>query len=352
MGIKGRMVALLFAIILMGTASILPKFYLSLVPVAEVIQPVQISNTPYISCSGTLMLKHIQEVYAAQPLMIEEVYVSEGDWVEEGQLLAKVDLATSKSLVGTNTQQNVQIDPSEINNYLTLAQQYGIEAELKEYLDNQNISTALESSSQYQQITNIMAPVSGRLMFFSAESGRLLSDGEPILTISSEDCNKAVLQVDESDISNVELSDKVILAGPGLGERIYHGIVTHISPVAVQTFQGLNQRAAVNVDIEIFDPDFMLRPGLSVKAKIITGESSTKLSVPYESVAQDAQNREYVYLLEDGILQKRYIKIDQELTDCVQVANGLEENQAVLYEAENFKDTLKYRIIQKGNWYE
>jgi len=54
------------------------------------------------------------------------------------------------------------------------------------------------------------------------------------------------------------------------------------------------------------------------------------LTLPYEAIIQDNMNREAVYVVENGKIEKRIIKTGYEMTNSVEVTSGLLEGSAVV----------------------
>ncbi|MDL2247724.1 hypothetical protein LJC05_03225, partial [Bacteroides sp. OttesenSCG-928-J23] len=98
-----------------------------------------------------------------------------------------------------------------------------------------------------------------------------------------------------------------------------------------RAIRGSGTETVVDVEIEIENPDEHLRPGLSAKVEIRGGENYTLITVPYEAIRQDENNDEYVYVYENGKLRKVLVVTGQELTNEVEVLDGLTEESVVIY---------------------
>ena len=349
MGVKIKVFLLGFVFLVICMAANLPHWIVSSVPTAEVIMPVAVTHTPTIICSGRLEAKNVKEKYTAQPLMIEEVYVQAGDRVTEGDVLAKVDMAISADFMSVQTQKSKPTD-QQMEYYMELAKQYGLEEEAKQYIAQQTTGEKIENVQPLEQY--IKAETSGQLLSFLPKEGQLLDAGSQIYSIQAGQNYQAVLEVSEANIPQIYPGDKVVITGEGLGEHQYSAIVRSIAPSAIQVFSGLEPKTIVEVTAEFCAEDEMLRPGLSVQGQIAVSDTTTMVSVPYEAISQDENNREYVYQLIDGNAAKRYIQVENELSDYVQVANGLERSAPVFLQNERSIDNKKYRIVYLEDWHE
>lgn len=339
------------AAVVLGTfvlAGRLPAVLFEAVPVAEVILPVRVAQTPYVSCTGVLEAAQVLEVYATQPMMIDNVAVAEGQWVQQGELLATVDVATSTRLAGTALGAAESAD--QLEEYLAAARQYGLEDELAEYLEAQSAPTAGQSAAA-PVAERLLSQGAGQLVSLGVQAGCLAPAGTKLYTLADSGC-RAVLQVEEADIGSVQVGSPVVLSGPGLGEGEYSAVVTAIAPAAHQTLEGLTAKTVVEVTAELSEEAAQLRPGLSVSAKIAAGPHSELLSIPYEAVAQDEAQREFVYQLVDGRPQKCYITVAGEQKKVVQVATGLAEGRPIVLCAEDFDANAHYKLVYRENWYD
>ena len=108
----------------------------------------------------------------------------------------------------------------------------------------------------------------------------------------------------------------------------------------------------MEVTAEFFSDDVLMRPGISVQGQIAVSDAATMISVPYEAILQDENNREYVYQLIDGNITKRYIQVEQELANYVQVVSGMEETPPVFLQSDSIVDSNNYHIVYREDWYE
>jgi|GEM_PF-6981586 len=356
MEIRGRAAALAFAAALAAAGAKMPGWVAGSVETLQVVSPKTVEYTPSVACSGSLKAGRVQEIRTGQPLMVQEVYVKEGEWVQKGQVLAEIDVRQSQLFAADCTAAQNYTAPSEIpEEYQALAKSYGVERQVQQYLSRQSsqdsgAAPAAEAAAVPQRIT---APAAGQVTQVGVRAGTMLPGGGCAFTLATEACDTAVLRVDESNISQVKAGDRVVLTGPGLGEKTYEATLTDIHPTAETSLSGLAQTTGVTVEAHILDPDRALLPGLSVDATIVTGPESKLLALPYEAIAQDARSREYIYQLDSGgRLQKRYISVLRELADCVQVQTGLEPGQTVLYNAEEYDGPRHFKLERAEGWNE
>lgn len=114
---------------------------------------------------------------------------------------------------------------------------------------------------------------------------------------------------------------EIIISG-----KSYTGTVSKINHIAEQNTSGT---ATVAARIHIDNPDENIFLGLDAKLKILTASEKDVLQAPVEAVNVDSQG-EFCYLIENGILTKKYIKTGISSEAYIQILDGLSENQEIV----------------------
>lgn len=143
--------------------------------------------------------------------------------------------------------------------------------------------------------------------------------------------------VSENYISKIKVGQSAVITGNGF-EGEYSGTVEEIASEAKKEYVGTTEDTVVEVKIRFNDADENIRPGYSAKVKIFTSEPKKIKVVPYEAVMQDENNNEYVYVFNNGIAVKKDIKTGAELSEGIEIADGLSGNENILSPSDNIKD--------------
>ena len=352
MGIKGRIVCLIIMIALIGTAAAVPSWVMARVQTVEIVQANYESYQKSVICTGILKMSRVREVYIPTAVVPQMVNVRPGDYVTAGQTLAVMDQDTSRQVasvyrpVGITDVQNSDISqlPEE---YLALAQTFGIsgealsslleqygsspgQTEKKIFLDEEG-----EGEQQPEAIpSEIIAPISGMITQVSMEEGVMFTPESAAFTIGENSGYVAQINIPENALSNVEAGMTVSITGNGLGDKNYHGYVNCIYPVAQKHLSGTTVETVVQAEVILIDADDGILPGLTVEAEIILEEPKQLLTLPYEAIGQDEENREFVYIIQEGKPKKQYIVTGQELSSRVQIIDGLALEDIVIYQPE------------------
>ena len=79
----------------------------------------------------------------------------------------------------------------------------------------------------------------------------------------------------------------------------------------------------VEVLLSVTNADERLKPGYTANVKIYTDHKDEALLVPYEAVWQDEDNRENVYVIENGRAVQHMVRTGYELENLLEVTEGL-----------------------------
>ena len=158
-------------------------------------------------------------------------------------------------------------------------------------------------SSQRSKATQL-SPLNGVIADIPARVGEFAVAGlstTSLMTIADMSTINVEVNVDETEISNVEVGQPVKVKVDALGEKEIAAVVTQKNPLAVSksdTQGGLSARVNVQeakefkVTVELKDlPDEVrnsLRPGMSATATITTKVKNNVVAVPLESIVEKA----------------------------------------------------------------
>ncbi len=168
---------------------------------------------------------------------------------------------------------------------------------------NQQQALLRGQSSQRSKATQV-SPLNGVVADIPTRVGEYAVAGlstTPLMTIADMSTINVEVNVDETEIANVEVGQAAKVKVDALGEKEIHAVVTLKNPLAVSksdTQGGLSNRVNVQeakefkVTVELRDlPDEVrdgLRPGMSATATITTKTRNNVVAVPLESIVERA----------------------------------------------------------------
>lgn len=313
-------------------------------PVYSYVRPRKSHYTPSVRVNGTLEMSEYREVYLNTPIVPENVYISPGDYVTEGELLVTVDQQKSKEaakIVQSSApvgQPQIEVD----SDLLALAGLFGMDASavaslLGDFALPTQTPVYTDTAGQ-EPVAELFAPISGIVTEVNLKNDTVAAASKPAVTIGDRKSYVAKVAVKESDLPYIKLGQRARVSGIGLGGREYPAYVKHVSPVAKKQVNGTVSETVVEIELKIEYPDRQLMPGLTARGEIYTGIQREVLTLPYEAVHQDSKNQEYVYIYTGEGIKRVNIVTGIELYEGVEVVSGLEENDVVILSSEQLKE--------------
>ena len=278
--------------------------------------------TETVTANGNIRAGRVVDMSSDVSARVSELLIEEGDDVELGQLLLRLDprqfqASVSRAEASLN-QANSQVRQQEANldrskrdldrleniflrdSLLVMRQQLDnlqteVELASRQFETLQfgvaQAEASLTEANELLSKTIFRAPISGKVTRLNVEEGETVivgtmnNPGSLVLTISELSAVEVVLEVDETDVPYISLGDSTILELDAFPNRLFGGLVTEIGNSAIQPpANGQTSTIDFEVVISMSTPPAGIRPDLSATADIITGTRVGALSVPIISL--------------------------------------------------------------------
>lgn len=154
-----------------------------------------------------------------------------------------------------------------------------------------------EKATQYSPLNGVIADIPTRVGEYAVSA----LSSTPLMTIADMSTINIEVNVDETEISNVDVGQQAKVKVDALGEKEINAVVTMKNPLAVaksDTTGGLNNRVNVQeakefkVTLELKDltddARGKLRPGMSSTATITTKTKTNVVAVPLQAIVEKA----------------------------------------------------------------
>lgn len=251
-----------------------------------------------VSTTGTVLPKNRLELKPSVAGRIEKIYVSEGDVVRSGQILALM----------SSTDRAALIDAARLQGSQSL-----------KYWEN-----------AYKPIP-VVAPISGTVIVRSVEPGQTVATSDSIIIIS--DMLNVKAQVDETDIGRVKVGQRARISLDSHPEILVNGRVDHIYYESAT----VNNVTVYYVSIKPDKVPAEFRSGMSATIDIVETEKSGVMLLPEDAVLSDA-NGKYVLVKggksREGV--RRAVATGIANDNLVEITSGLSTDDIVLVKTENF----------------
>lgn len=300
----------------------------------------------FVEIQGTVQSDELITVSSETGGRLVEVRVIEGQNVQKGQLIARVDLDQIKKQI------------AEVETSLDLAkevydrqqrlwdQKIGSEIQLLQAKNNvDRLNKSLESLNFQLQKSDIYAPISGVVEKVNLKAGEMCSPGLPVVYILNTTQVKVVADVPETYLRSVRKGELVTVRFPSLDEEKQARVSLIGSTInsANRTFQ---------VEVELTNSNGFLKPNLL--AVMLIGDFSEKnaISIPIELVQQEIGGKDFVFVKKDSqegpIAQKVYVTTGMSYKGEILIVDGLTGNEVLINEGARFISDQDPLEIQKG----
>lgn len=238
---------------------------------------------------------------------VQEVNVSAGERVEEGQLLATLD-NREPELAYFRARNAYEI--SQIDSAPNVVREKEIDMELSR--------DALEQ-------TYLRAPFDGIVTEVDIEPGQSLGANDVVVQLVDDSAFEVQVSVDELDIARVATGQQVTIRLDADPNTVREGVVERVSLVANTS----GNVVTVPVTVRFLEPDEFLRPGYTATLQIIVAQSENALVVPVEAIWEDGPSRT-VTRVAGG--EQETVAVTTGLSDgaWVEIVSGLNEGDEVI----------------------
>jgi RND family efflux transporter MFP subunit len=204
-----------------------------------------------------------------------------------------------------------------------------------------NSKYSLETAEINLEKLNIKAPFKSiivALPYHTADNK--VPTGEKLVQLMDYEKMYMEIQLSENNIETVKVGNKINVTNYSLKNDTLLGRVSQISPAVnpdTRTFNGY---------IEIENKARKLRPGMFIKADIITQKIDSAIVVPKEIIRNDNGNKT-VFIVERNRAREVSVKTGLETDTEVQIIQGLEKNQRIIISGyEMINSDSKIKIIK------
>lgn len=321
---------------------------------------------PTILASGTLA--YLTEVNLTSEVLakVAEVLVEEGDRVERGQVLLRLDPETQRNAIEREEASRRQglisierqrlalalrtkqfersksllaarmIDQSRFDDDRNQMELAAIELRSSEEA-LRRAETVLRDARELLDKTDIRSPIDGTVVALAIKVGETAIPstsalvGAQMMRIADTSALQAELKVDEADIAKIGIGQRADVYAAAYPDIAIGGTVQQIAMAPTVE----NQGRAYKVTVLLEPPaGIALRSGMSARADIFLGDGAQRLAVPVEAVSseqdEDKKTSRYVWRVEDGQVKKVAVEVGTSDDRWEEIRSGLAAGEQIV----------------------
>lgn len=238
----------------------------------------------------------------------------ENRYFEEAQMYLN-EIATQRSVLQQEmlSTEHAAMNASQLN-------------QLAQNVELANITLQWNEEEAAKAKEGVIADLTGVVSEISVEEGAYVAEGTRLFTLKDMEHVKAVVEVTSHEMGQIAVGQKAVVEVAG---NFYTGSVSKICMEAVTDSQN---KAKLQIEIHIDEPDNGIYLGTDVDVTIETGSNEQAVLLPNEALYTD-DNGDYCYLVEEGVIAKRYLTCGLSASDSTEILEGLNGGEHVIIDA-------------------
>lgn len=290
------------------------------------IAPVRVEQVSQkLEALGNARANESVEITSKTSNVVMSVNFRDGERVKRGQILvrlddaqARADVAAAEAAVAESERlynRSLELMETEA---LSKAQYDQLEATLKAN------RARLAAAQARLEDTVIRAPFAGRVGLRRVSVGTFISPGDVITTLDDTSVIKLDFSVPENFLATLREGLAVRATAPAFPGRTFVGKVA-----SIDSRVDMNTRS-VTVRALLANEDGALRPGMFLQVALANDERES-LVIPEEALTPEAE-RQYVFVVNEGVAERREVRIGGRRPGSVEILAGLNAGERVVVE--------------------
>ncbi len=290
--------------------------------------------------TATLEARNEADIISRVTGIIEHLNVEEGDYVEKGQLLAKIDprryqLALDKSsaeLAGIN---------QELQRLSLMAEKKLVSQQASDKLKYQYQSAiaARELAALDLKDSKIVAPISGYISQRFVKKGHFTQGYQKLFHIVDQANLQAVVHLPEHQLENVKIDQQAVLRFSARPGKTYQGSVRSISPVVD------SRSGTFKVILSLNNSKQQLKPGMFAEIALTFATRKNAFIIPNDAIIT-LDNQSKIFVVKDNKAVEVLINIgfvQEQLTEVI--GDFTEGEQVVINGQHNLKTDASVEVL-------
>lgn len=296
--------------------------------------------TSYVDVHGVVESNENVTIMAEASGRIQRIYMSEGDNVKAGQLLASIDTDVLNSNID-EVEKNLELARDLFEKQKRLREKnVGTEIDFLEAKNRkESLEQSLETLKSQKRQGNLRAPIDGSVEDVFYKTGEMASPGQPFARIVNTQNVYIDVDVSESYFNKIKKGDAVNVHFSYLQKDVaavisYKG--TYINP----------QNRTFKVHVKLPPSESILPPNLLAVVRLKDVHIQEALTVPSRVIQNDGHSN-YLFVLKDGKATKRNVKTEEEYKGKVVIKEGLKPGDEVV--VKGYSGLSDGVIVKKGS---
>jgi len=314
---------------------------IELIPV-EVISVIEGDVSFYVSTTATLEADQEAQIIAKAQGLVKDIYIEEGDFVKEGEILASLEdsellLLLKQAELKTDNARREHLRGKEMFQNQLMSEE---EFEKLKY-QNEAAETEKEVAKLNYKYTKIRAPFTGKITERMIKKGQHVKLQDHLFSIADFDPLVAKLYLPEKEVNRFKTGQKAYITPDANPDKRLVGTVARISPIVDP------QTGTVKVTVDVDETQGEVRPGSFVRVDIVVDTHEKTLVVPKRSIVQDG-TEVYAFVVTADSVNKVDVALGFENGSNYEILEGLDLGDTIVTVGQGgLKDGSKVKILNE-----
>lgn len=255
---------------------------------------------------------------------ITEIFVSEGQHVSKGQVIARIDDSQNRHAVeaaqaSVNQAEDAYARMKVLHDANSLSDMDWVEVQSKV----QQARASLDMAKKSLDDCTLKAPCSGVIGCKHMESGMTALPSEPICQILNINKVKVKVSIPEKEIGRISASTPTRITIDAIDRTFVGGRVEKGVQADAMTH-------TYDIRISLANPGEALLPGMVADVGICGEQTDSLVTLPVRCIQQSTDGRNYVWVVRKGRAQLCYVALGATFGNRIEIVSGLGRGDKVI----------------------
>jgi membrane fusion protein (multidrug efflux system) len=267
---------------------------------------------------------------------VEDIGVREGQYVEKGTSLAKIDSAKAFAvLLSAKAQEEIAqgtLEQTKRHLIMGNASQLAVDQQHLVFL---NAHDAYVDALKNYRGCFAITPVTGIVTKKFVELFQEILPNTHTFSVARLDSVKVEIGITETDIYNVNVGSVAVLTIPMIPDRQWHGKVKNLARAAGE------QDRVFSAGLYFENRDYTLKPGISGRVQLVLETYDRAVVLPSDIIVTEGIERTVMVVDSNCVAHRRFIKTGPQSETRTMVAEGLSFGDSVISEG--------FQLVREGS---
>ena len=297
-------------------------------PVAVAVAPPERGEiASYYTANASLDPNKEAEVVARVSGVVLELAAEEGDLVQKGDLLLRIEESEYRHRL-SQTEAEASKVKARFDRLTKMVEGDLISAEEFEETrsDLMSAEAAKELAALELSYARVRSPFRGRVVRRYVDPGQMVSEGTALFQVADVSVLLSRVHVPAKEFRNIR-TDQTVELRVDSSDEVLQGEITLVSPI-IDPATG-----TIKVTVEVTDYPGSIRPGDFAEVRIVTDRHENTLLVPKTAVISE-KGEDVVYLAVEGVAERRVVQAGFRNEEFAEIISGLAGGESVVVQGQ------------------